>query len=197
MTPAIYLTGVAILAFVSFTVHRLNTTPLNDIPGPFLAKYSNVWRFVRALLGRTAFHQHALHQKYGVAVRIGPNIVSINDPSLIKVIFSTKERWVKVSVDSERRAIRSVLIPSQTSTYSLSDVRVGSNYEPHLFSVRDEAVHSRMSKPIARLWMINNLLRSEGLVDTTISTLTGKLDDFARKGVTCPVDKWLHYCKKE
>lgn len=37
-----------------------------------------------------------LHDKYGPVVRIGPNLVDLDYPELIKTIYSTDERWRKV-----------------------------------------------------------------------------------------------------
>jgi hypothetical protein len=37
-----------------------------------------------------------LHRQYGSVVRIGPNALSISDPSMIRVIYSTRNPWKKV-----------------------------------------------------------------------------------------------------
>jgi hypothetical protein len=39
-----------------------------------------------------------LHRKYGPVVRIGPNLLSLGDPSLIKKIYKFDDDWVKVSI---------------------------------------------------------------------------------------------------
>ena len=38
-----------------------------------------------------------LHHKYGSAVRIGPNCISVSDPKLIRTIYATKNPWIKAS----------------------------------------------------------------------------------------------------
>ena len=44
-----------------------------------------------------------LHHKYGSAVRIGPNIVSISDPGAIDKIYGAKTDFVKVSIGLRAR----------------------------------------------------------------------------------------------
>lgn len=41
---------------------------------------------------------HSLHEKYGPVVRIAPNVLSLNFPGLIKVIYNTKDNYRKVSM---------------------------------------------------------------------------------------------------
>ena len=46
--------------------------------------------------GRAELTQKALHRQYGVAVRLGPNLISLSDPALIKKIYNTKGDYIKV-----------------------------------------------------------------------------------------------------
>lgn len=72
-------------------------SPLKKIPGPFLAKFSNIWRFFNHY-GQTHIEtQRKLHDQYGDVVRLGPNTVSIADANLIKTIYNTRGTFLKVS----------------------------------------------------------------------------------------------------
>ena len=76
------------------------------IPGPILAKFSNIWRFYNHY-GQTHIEtQKKLHQKYGDVVRLGPNTVSIADASLLKTIYSTRGMFLKVSRSTEYRMLK-------------------------------------------------------------------------------------------
>ena len=55
-----------------------------------------------------------LHEQYGSAVRLGPNLVSLSDPDLIKVVYDVRGSFVKV-----RRLFRLFAIPSLYSIYLL------------------------------------------------------------------------------
>lgn len=69
---------------------------LRSIPGPALAKITDFWRASHAYGGRIDLKNVQLHRKYGTAVQVGPNCVSIADPSLIRTIYSTRNPWKKV-----------------------------------------------------------------------------------------------------
>jgi hypothetical protein len=72
-------------------------SPLKAIPGPTLAKVTDFWRAIHTYRGRVDLKHLELHRKYGNAVQIGPNCVSISDPNLIRTIYSTRNPWKKVS----------------------------------------------------------------------------------------------------
>lgn len=69
---------------------------LRSIPGPALAKVTDTWRASHAYGGRIDLKNVQLHRKYGTAVQVGPNCVSISDPNLIRTIYSTRNPWKKV-----------------------------------------------------------------------------------------------------
>lgn len=84
--------------FVLFTklVWELLFSPLRKFPGPWVAKLTNIWRAIKAARGDVDLTQLKLHRKYGSAVRIGPNCVSLSDPNLIGPVY--RNGWIKVSV---------------------------------------------------------------------------------------------------
>lgn len=71
-------------------------SPLKHIPGPFLARFTNIWRLMIQMTGRSHRTQSRLHERHGSAVRLGPNLVSLSDPSLIKVVYDARGNFVKV-----------------------------------------------------------------------------------------------------
>jgi hypothetical protein len=86
--------GVIVLA-IQYVIAYLSS-PLKKIPGPSLAKFSNLWRFYNHY-GQTHIEtQKELHKKYGDVVRLGPNTVSVADASLLKTIYSTRGTFLKV-----------------------------------------------------------------------------------------------------
>lgn len=87
--------GLGVLV-VSHVVAYLRS-PLKDIPGPVLAKFSNVWRLFDHYKATQISTQRQLHKELGPAVRIGPNIVSLSDPTLLKTVYSTRGEYIKVS----------------------------------------------------------------------------------------------------
>lgn len=74
----------------------LVSSPLKSIPGPIFAKCTNLWRLLDAYGGRSELTHRLLHEKYGSAVRIGPNVVSVSDPKLLRTIYNTRGDFLKV-----------------------------------------------------------------------------------------------------
>lgn len=90
--------GLGALSIVTLThyVVAYLRSPLRNIPGPFIAKFTNLWRLWDHYNQTHIETQQELHQKYGKAVRIGPNTVSFSDPDLVKTIYSTRGTFTKV-----------------------------------------------------------------------------------------------------
>lgn len=88
--------GVALGVFVVSHVLAYLRSPLKDIPGPFLAKFTNIWRFIDHYKATQISTQRRLHETLGPAVRIGPNVVSLSDPTLLKTVYSTRGEYIKV-----------------------------------------------------------------------------------------------------
>ncbi|EMD31227.1 hypothetical protein CERSUDRAFT_60323, partial [Gelatoporia subvermispora B] len=84
-----YLVFLVVLAF-SVVVHRISPFhPLARFPGPLSHKISRLSLTSIALSCREHVHIHELHEHYGDVVRIGPNEVSIRDPSVIPGVLGT------------------------------------------------------------------------------------------------------------
>lgn len=73
------------------------SSPLRSIPGPFLAKFTDAWRMFDYYKTTQIQSHQELHRQHGPAVRIGPNMVSLSDPSLLKKIYDTRGNYVKVT----------------------------------------------------------------------------------------------------
>lgn len=78
-------------------IYQLFFSPIRHIPGPFLARLTNVYRAAVSRTGKADQYYRKWNSTYGSAVRVGTNAVSIDDPFLIKVIYGTKDAWLKVA----------------------------------------------------------------------------------------------------
>jgi hypothetical protein len=88
--------GVSILLILHLCGQYVRS-PLNNIPGPFLAKFTNLWRLCNVLTGHAQRTQKQLHDRYGSAVRLGPNFITLSDPRLVKVVYDARGKFLKVS----------------------------------------------------------------------------------------------------
>ena len=71
---------------------------LRHIAGPFLASLTNFTRMRWVTTKRAHLIHQQLHNKYGDVVRMGPNMVSIGNPSAISAIYPMRQGFVKVYV---------------------------------------------------------------------------------------------------
>lgn len=69
---------------------------LRSLPGPFVARFTGLYRLSMVLYGDSPKQYRELHEKYGSIVRTGPNHVSVSDPSMIPTIYGIGSKYVKV-----------------------------------------------------------------------------------------------------
>lgn len=84
------------LTFVVSLVRTARKRGLRDIPGPRLARISNL--YLAKQVPKLELHRlfNELHGKYGTFVRVGPNKVSIADPAYLPVIYGINSKFNKV-----------------------------------------------------------------------------------------------------
>jgi hypothetical protein len=94
--------GYTILGLITLTVIYLLCQYFNHglhrYPGPFLAKFTNLWRFFENYTRRSEWTHLRLHQQYGDIVRLGPNMLSFGDPAAVKSIYGLNKGFVKVEL---------------------------------------------------------------------------------------------------
>lgn len=97
MVALIILTSVFAAVF-SYYLWTYLSSPLKSFPSAhWSTSFSNLWRLI-SVWGRNAQWTHIrLHEKYGSAVRMGPNIVSVSDPNALKEVFRSRNPWKKVN----------------------------------------------------------------------------------------------------
>ncbi|KAF2768767.1 cytochrome P450 [Teratosphaeria nubilosa] len=165
-----------VLAAIAYAVYQLRFSRLSAFPGPFGSQVTDIPRAVAAATGRVDDIHRQWHKKYGTAVRIGPNAISISDPNLIKVIYATKNAWTK------------------SDMYEPNDVLIGKQRMPNMFNTRDNAWHDKIMRPIRGFWSMTKVLEIEPYIDQTLNLLVEKLDEkYIKAGKTCMMDDWIAY----
>lgn len=69
----VVVSSFLILSIAAYVVYQCFLSPLAKIPGPFLAKLTNLYRARLTLRGHSHRDYIALHEKYGKVVRMAPN----------------------------------------------------------------------------------------------------------------------------
>ncbi len=104
------------------------------------------------------------HKTYGLAVRVGPNTVSISDPGAIGQIYGIQTKFYK------------------SRFYELSSMHDEEGLVPDPFILTDRALHSRMKRNAANAYSLNGLIEMEAWIDPVTDRLVKLLDGFADDG---------------
>lgn len=147
---------------------------LNSIPGPWLAGFTDFWRFMNTA-AFTAHETHIeLHRRTGSSlVRLGPRTVSVSDPDLIPKIYGLNSGFTK------------------TKFYTLHMLSYEGQFTPSLFTSLDEGYHAKYKRPIANAYSMSTLVEFEPLIDSTSELFMSRLDEFVASGKTMNFGVWL------
>lgn len=163
--------GLLVVYHVTWTFARLR-----EVPGPFIAKFTDLWRLL--VVWRRDSHDRylQLHQQYGDLLRIGPNTISISKPDVIQNIYGVQKGYVK------------------SDFYAVWQNVVNGKRTPSLVFTTDEVQHAMMKRPIAPAFSLSTLVEFEPLIDSTTAVFLTRLDElFASTGNICDLGKWLQW----
>lgn len=90
-TPWVFLA----LPLAFFILPFVRNWSIQDVPGPILAKFTNLWLMYECRRGRRYLTVHEAHKKHGKLVRIQPNQVSIADPDVIPIVYGHGTGFLK------------------------------------------------------------------------------------------------------
>jgi cytochrome P450 len=165
------LVALAVLYQVTWTYARLR-----DVPGPFIAKFTNLWRLL--VVWRRDSHDTylELHKKHGDLVRIGPNCVSISRPDMIQTIYGIQKGYVK------------------SDFYAVWQNMIDGKRSPSLVFTTDEQQHAMLRRPVAGAFALSTLVDFEPLIDSTTAVFLTRLDElFSNTGKACDLGVWLQW----
>jgi hypothetical protein len=147
---------------------------INDVPGPFLAGFTDLWRFSNILFSHIHKTHVYWHRKTRSAlVRVGPRAISVSDPALIPTIYGLNSGYVK------------------SKYYTLFVMPFRGQFIPSLFSTLDEDYHARYKRPVANAYAMSSLVEFEPAIDSTIDLFSSRLDEFVQNQSLCDFGMWL------
>ncbi|TFY76249.1 hypothetical protein EWM64_g7765 [Hericium alpestre] len=139
---------------------------LRQYPGPWLAKYSDLWLARVTAQGNRSEVVHELHKQYGPYARIAPNHLSVSDPAALQEIYAHG---------------------SGTMKSNFYDAFV--SIQRGLFNVRDRVAHARKRKIVSHIFSQKSVLDFEPHVREYVKMLIRQWDglfDSAVKGGSGP-----------
>ena len=167
---------LSLLFFVLIAVRLVSNkfrSGLRQIPGPHLAAFTRLWRFVDVCRGQAHLTEVELHRKYGKMVRIAPNKVSISDPAVIPVIYNLKESFTK-----------SGFYPLQQAAYE-------KKFQPNIFSTRDPQINRDFKRAVGHEHTQNFILKMEDRIDDCAHLLFSRLAAEINAGKPINLGEWL------
>ncbi|OCH87964.1 cytochrome P450 monooxygenase pc-bph [Obba rivulosa] len=145
----------AVLFAACFLPYVLDRHHLRSYPGPFLAKFTDLWLAYKVWEARRSAEIHLLHKKYGPFLRIGPNHVSIADPAAIPVLYSHSNPLLKSDFYDGFTSFRAT----------------------GLFVTRDRAVHARKRRIVSHLFAPKTVKSFEPAVQNYVRGLLSQWDN--------------------
>jgi len=151
--------AVALVALSHVIPYLLDPHAIRAYPGPFLARFTDLWLGRVVALGHRSEVVHDMHQKYGKFVRIAPNHLSIADPDALQIVYahgngSLKSNFYDAFVSIQRG----------------------------LFNTRSRPEHARKRKIVSHIFSQKNVLEFEPHVREYITQLFTHWDRMCEEG---------------
>ena len=160
---------------VGLLLYRGFLHPLADFPGPFLARYTGLWRTARYFNGKWHDDVVQLHEKYGKVVRIAPNELSIVDETAIKQLYGPGSTAKK------------------TTYYHSMDAPLGVE---GLFQTVNTTVHAMLKRRVSSAYSMSALLKYEPYIQPLLDLLFQKLRKYANRagpeGAKLNMSEWTN-----
>lgn len=161
LTSIVLAIASALLFLIYNVIYNIYFHPLKDVPGPFFAKVSDFHLLGTFLRGNQHEEQMQFHEKYGPIVRVGTNLVIVNDPAY----FQAYCNW-------DKSLFWRIFLPHPTQFTHAN----APNME----------IHNAYKKLIMPAYQMSVVIKHEPKIDKHISMLTtrlrercGKVIDFA------------------
>ncbi|KAM3526846.1 hypothetical protein NHJ13051_003226 [Beauveria bassiana] len=165
-----YVIAIFLIGVVTIAIIRAVTSPLRSIPGPFLARFTRLWYFVRVANGKFDAENRALHRRYGPVVRLAPGMFSIDMPEAVPTIYRVGSKMPK-------------------SEWYDSWQKPGEHWS--LFPDRVMKRHAEDRRRFQALYSMTSLLSYEGYADTCAEIMVQRFDEFADEGTVFDLLHWL------
>lgn len=165
----LYLPLIAITAWIVFKVGEILYNaffhPLSCFPGPAMARISRWWLYKQEMTGEPHLVIQELHNKYGKAVRISPNELSINDAKSNATIYGQGSKFTKARFF----------------------YRAFENHAGNLFTICDREAHLQDKRLMANSFSRANIIRHEAAITRKVDELMGSLEEYTQAGKAIPL----------
>ena len=181
--------GLVCLAIL-YTLHTAYRKGIMSVPGPWVAKFTILYRLSLVIQGKAPEEYGKLHTKYGQVVRVGPNQVSLNDPAVIPQIYGISAKFGKVKRSTQRLDSISVN-PVKSEFYSVSPPYYGGKQLENMFTTRNLQEHRELRSATASVYSMSNLKNYEPHVDECTEIFLDILKK--HQGQSIDITEYMHF----
>ncbi|PYI06870.1 cytochrome P450 pisatin demethylase [Aspergillus sclerotiicarbonarius CBS 121057] len=155
------LVQLAVASLVIRVVYLCYFHPLARYPGPFWARFTNLWRFFTFLGGHHHLSEQHLHEKYGRVVRVAPNWLSFSSLEDFDAIYGFNKSVEK----------------GDFFTFG----RGSSQREASIFSTKSNSIHRQKKKKVFGPALSSTKVgRYESVVTKHVAVLLSRLESSRR-----------------
>ncbi|KAF2088013.1 cytochrome P450 [Saccharata proteae CBS 121410] len=159
-----------------YIIYTRYLTGLSKIPGPWIASVSNFWKISAAWHEEMPQRNIALHRKHGPLVRIGPNMISVDEPSAMNVIYGFKP------------------IYNKTAFYPIVEALYNGKMLANLFTTRSEAYHAHLKRASVTAYSMTSLADLEPYVQPVIDLFLKRIGEVGENGAKAfDIGTWVQY----
>ncbi|CAK7224304.1 hypothetical protein SEUCBS140593_005529 [Sporothrix eucalyptigena] len=152
---------------------------LNQVPGPFLAGWTDLWRMYMVWTRQPHLVHIDLHKKYGSIVRLGPRTVSVGDADAVKSIYALNAGIIK------------------SGFYPVQQTVAKGHALQSLFNTTDEKFHAKLRRAVSNAYAMSTLVQFEPFVDSTsmafLAQLKQRFADRTDASGVCDFGTWLQF----
>ncbi|KAI0099279.1 cytochrome P450 [Nemania sp. FL0031] len=163
------VTGILVAGYILQRLLRSLFSPLRSVPGPFIARCSDLWYLWHVKRGHWETRNIELHRKHGAVVRYGPNRYSISDPEALNAIYGHGTRFAK------------------SSWYDAWTPPNGWN----LFGDRSIHRHANTRRQLQSTYSMTSLVSYEPYVDQCSEIFSQRLSEMSAAGKPVDMGHWL------
>ncbi|UPX20608.1 uncharacterized protein EKO05_0010836 [Ascochyta rabiei] len=153
-TILVALIGTSLIAY--FVLVWYEWRRLSHVPGPLWAGFTKLWMVYQSQQRRQPHAFKEANDRYGPLVRVGPNEVITNDPNVLRKVMAVR------------------------SEYTRGNFHKAFKFDPtrdNLFSMRDEAAHTKLRAKMAAGYSGKENTSMEGVVDERVASFINLIED--------------------
>jgi hypothetical protein len=176
LLPASMFLLLTLLTLTLLLIHLYTTLNLlpTSIPGPYLARFTNLYRFLLQRRGQLRPRLLTLHSQYGPIIRYGPRSISLSTHAAIAPIYTSNTPSLPTA-------------PSYSVLLGIKDGRE----VPSLVSTRDPVLHAQLRRNVAGAFTEKGSVEYESFVDATIPDLSAAIRRYVSENEKLDLPKVL------